>query len=63
MNTTTLSFSETTNGSTRKRFIDYVVSRKTSDKTSAQTVQFDTITGQACFASDLFFKPEELKFW
>lgn len=60
---TTLDFSETANVSTRKRFIDYIVSRKTSDKTSMQTAQFDTITGQTHFASDLFFKPEELKTW
>ena len=45
------------------RFIDYILSRSTSLKTSAQTARFDTITGQATFASDFFFTPEELKHW
>lgn len=46
-----------------KRFINYVLSQSSSSKTFAQTVQFDTITQKAVFASDLFFKPEELKYW
>ena len=45
------------------RFIDYILSRSTGLKTSAQIARFDTITGQATFASDFFFTPEELKHW
>lgn len=46
-----------------KRFISYVLSRSADSKSFAQTVQFDTITQRAVFASDFFFKPEELKYW
>lgn len=45
------------------RFIDYIMSRSTADKTSVQSAKFDTLTGRATFASDFFFKPEELKSW
>lgn len=46
-----------------KRFINYVLSRSSDKKASVQTVQFDTLTQRAVFASDFFFKPEELKYW
>lgn len=46
-----------------RRFINYVLSQSSDAKMSAQTVQFDTLTQRAVFASDLFFKAEELKHW
>ena len=46
-----------------KRFVNYILSRSTGLGISAQTAQFDTMTGHAIFASDFFFKPEELKHW
>lgn len=46
-----------------KRFINYVLSRSSSMKASVQTAQFDTLTQRAVFASDFFFKPEDLKSW
>ena len=49
--------------SVSKRFIDYLINSSTSNGQSCQTVQFDTLTQRAVFASDLFFKPEELKEW
>lgn len=62
---TTLDFSRLPNKDNflSKRFINYVLSRSSDAKMSAQTVQFDTLTQRAVFASDFFFKPEELKFW
>lgn len=48
--------------SINKRFIQCLVMRSGS-KLSAQTVQYDTLTHQATFASDFFFKPDELKCW
>ena len=62
---TTLEFSRLPNKDNllSKRFINYVLSRSSDTKMSAQTVQFDTLTQRAVFASDFFFKPEELKFW
>ena len=62
---TTLDFSRLSNKNqiASKRFINYVLSQSSDKKASAQSVQFDTITKRAVFASDLFFKPEELKFW
>ena len=51
------------NVNSAKRFINYVLSHSSDSKSSAQTVQFDTITQRAVFASDFFFKPEELKYW
>lgn len=49
--------------SMRNRFINYLMSKTADIKTSVQTACFDTITGRATFASDFFFKPEELKHW
>lgn len=46
-----------------KRFISYVLSRCTGAGMSVQSAQFDTLTGHATFASDFFFKPEELRHW
>lgn len=46
-----------------KRFISYVMSRATSVGKSVQSASFDTITGHTTFASDFFFKPEDLKHW
>ena len=62
---TTLDFSRLSNKENfmPKRFINYVLSRSSDKKASVQTVQFDTLTQRAVFASDFFFKPEELKHW
>ena len=62
---TTLSFSKLSSKDNllSRRFINYVLSQNSNAKMSAQTVQFDTITQRAVFASDLFFKAEELKRW
>ena len=62
---TTLDFSRLSSKDSllSKRFINYVLSQSSDKKASAQSVQFDTLTQRATFASDFFFKPEELKFW
>ena len=54
---------EPLNGNSHKRFVKYVMSRNTSKGLSAQTACFDTVTQKSIFASDFFFKPEELKQW
>lgn len=46
-----------------KRFITYVISRMFKSKLSCQTAIFDTQSLTSTYASDLFFKPEELKHW
>lgn len=61
--TTSTKDSNAPKASMRKRFINYVLSKVTGTKASVQTASFDTLTGHATFASDLFFKPDELKRW
>ena len=47
----------------KSRYINYIISKMFQGKMSFQTAIFDTMTQTSTYASDLFFKKEDLKHW